>query len=85
MQPSEWGSSVYVIHDSRLKPHQRSSLLHVPSNYGKQPVPLIVAMHGKGQPPAEFESHTQLSNADVNPDAIVVYPEGVKVQAPESL
>ena len=88
MQPSDWGSKVYEIHDERLDPSpDRTFLLHVPSSYdGKTPIPLIIALHGKKQPPAEFENHTQLSNPKVNDGyAIVAYPEGVKVKSISTL
>ena len=70
----------YEIRDTRLQPSPRNGLIHVPSSYSdSEPVPLIIALHGKGQPPKEFEYHTQLSNEETNQDAIVVYPEGIKV------
>ncbi|KIV81775.1 hypothetical protein PV11_03935 [Exophiala sideris] len=71
----------YEIRDARLQPSPRHGLIHVPSSYSEsKPAPLIIALHGKGQPAKEFEYHTQLSNEDTNQDAIVVYPEGIKLQ-----
>jgi len=73
---SDW----YSVDDSVLEPSHRRALLHVPDKYRKDVAsPLIIAMHGKEQSPAEFEQHTQLSNPEVNSEAIVVYPEGIKV------
>lgn len=73
---SEW----YTIDDPASNPSRRRALLHIPKTYRKDVAsPLIIAMHGKDQPPAEFEAHTQLSNPEVNNEAIVVYPEGIEV------
>lgn len=70
----------YEIRDARLQPSPRQAWIHVPSSYSdSKAAPLVIALHGKGQPPSEFEYHTQLSNEETNPDAIVVYPEGIKV------
>ena len=77
------GSVDYNIESDQLKPRSRHALLHIPSTYEtEKPAPLIVALHGKGQPPREFETHTQFSNPENNKDAIVVYPEGIKVRRP---
>jgi len=73
---SEW----YSIDDQGLRPSHRRALLHIPEAYRKDVAsPLIIAMHGKDQPAAEFEEHTQLSNPEVNNEAIVAYPEGINV------
>ncbi|EMD00150.1 hypothetical protein BAUCODRAFT_145459 [Baudoinia panamericana UAMH 10762] len=81
MQPSRWGSKVYRVEHARLNPGPRYALLHLPTHYGgTEPSPLIVALHGKAQPAAEFEEHTQLSKPEVQDEAIVVYPEGIKLQ-----
>jgi len=75
-------SKPYNISDPSLHSPDRQALLHIPSTYhgSNNPAPLIVALHGKAQPPSEFEYHTQLSNPDFNQDHIVVYPEGIKLQ-----
>ena len=58
----------------------RQGLLHLPESYlGDKPAPLILAFHGKGQSTSEMERQTQLSTVEFNRDAIVVYPQGVKV------
>jgi len=68
----------YDIHDEELKCPSRHSLLHVPSGYdGHTPLPLIVGLHGKEQPPAEFDDHTQFSKSAFK--GLVVYPEGIDV------
>lgn len=75
-------SFTYDINDANLRPPHRHALLHVPDTYQPDvPAPLIVALHGKAQPPSEFEYHTQLSNKAFNTEAIVAYPEGIKVSA----
>ncbi|GAB7342012.1 hypothetical protein MBLNU457_g0302t1 [Dothideomycetes sp. NU457] len=74
---SEW----YTINDPALQPSHRRALLYIPPTYRKDVAsPLIIAMHGKDQSPAEFESHTQLSNPEINNEAIVAYPEGIDHQ-----
>ncbi|OAP60816.1 hypothetical protein AYL99_05818 [Fonsecaea erecta] len=80
--PSESHRSIpYDIKDDTIRPPRRHALLHVPDSYKSGvPSPLIVALHGKGQPAKEFEYHTQLSNAVFNLHYIVVYPEGVDLQ-----
>ena len=63
----------------------RQGLLHLPESYsGDEPAPLILAFHGKGQSTSEMESQTQLSNVEFNRDAIVVYPQGIKVSKLQS-
>lgn len=61
---------------------KRSFNLHIPAAYqAKEPVPLILAFHGKNQAPTTFENETQLSNPAFNDEAIVAFPQGVKVGA----
>lgn len=68
----------YDVDSEELKPSHRHALLHVPSEYdGQSPVPLIIGLHGKDQPPAEFDEHTQFSKSTF--DGLVVYPEGIDV------
>ncbi|KAK4544177.1 hypothetical protein LTR36_004387 [Oleoguttula mirabilis] len=62
-----------------MHPSQRHAILHVPDDYdGQSPVPLIVGLHGKAQPPNEFAEHTQFSTSTFK--GLVVYPEGIKLQ-----
>ncbi|KAK5119813.1 hypothetical protein LTR85_007139 [Meristemomyces frigidus] len=69
----------YDVHSEYMRPSQRHTLLHVPSDYhGQSAVPLILGLHGKEQPPAEFDDHTQFSKSSFG--GIVVYPEGIKLQ-----
>lgn len=58
----------------------RSYRIHLPSTY--QPgaaKPLVIAYHGSGDNPTNFEQTTRFSDERVNPDAITVYPAGVNV------
>lgn len=59
---------------------ERQFLLHVPKRYRHGvPVPLILAFHGDGQSPEEFERQTGLSDQAFNREAVVVYMVGVNV------
>ncbi|KAK2596160.1 hypothetical protein QQS21_006437 [Conoideocrella luteorostrata] len=52
--------------------------IHLPSNYDtKTAKPLLIAYHGKGNNPKKFEGETRFSEKSVNPNMIVVYPQGV--------
>lgn len=65
---------------------ERPYLLHLPVGYSpKDPSPLILSFHGKGQSTTDFEIETQLSNSEINNKAIVVYPEGIKVRSSQSM
>lgn len=59
---------------------QRSYKIHVPSNYdGHIPVPLIFSFHGRTKTAEIQEKLSQFSNEEWNPNAIAIYPQGVKV------
>lgn len=65
---------------------ERRYLLHLPVGYSPQdPSALILSFHDKGQTTTEFENETQLSNSEFNSNAIVVYPEGIKVRSWQSM
>lgn len=54
-------------------------LVHLPSSYrAGQTMPLMLAFHGAGGEPTEFERVTRLSDENINPGVITVYPAGVK-------
>lgn len=58
----------------------RQYLIRLPSNYDvNKPLPLMIAYHGRGRDPWDFEGDTRFSDESVNPDMIVVYPRGVGV------
>lgn len=68
----------YDIYSENLKPPSRQAYLHVPEAYnGQEPVSLIVALHGKAQPPTEFADHTRFPAFGYK--GLVVFPEGIKV------
>ena len=45
-----------------------------------QPMPLIVAFHGKYQKNVQFREQTQFSNPELNDKAIVAYPQAIDEQ-----
>lgn len=58
----------------------RSYRIHLPSNYEvNSPKPLLLAFHGSGNNPTEFEGQTRFSDESVNSDMITVYPAGLNV------
>jgi poly(3-hydroxybutyrate) depolymerase len=58
----------------------RTYRIHLPSNYDpNDPRPLLVAYHGAGGNPAEFEAETRFSDESINPDMMTVFPAGVNV------
>jgi len=67
------------------KTTERQYILHLPSKYkasNDEALPLVIAFHGQQQPARSMEVISELSNPDFNPNTIVVYPEGMNVQAP---
>lgn len=59
----------------------RTYRIHLPSNYNvDKPKPLLIAYHGAGNNPEDFENETRFSDEGVNPDMIAVYPAGVEVR-----
>ncbi|KAE9972582.1 hypothetical protein BLS_002223 [Venturia inaequalis] len=61
-----------------IKVGERTARIYVPYNYQlTKPTPLIVAYHDKGMTAKEMEKLTRLSDPDLNPDYIVLYPEAV--------
>lgn len=60
-----------------VKRHYR---LHIPSNYNESnPIPLIFSFHARGKTSSYQEGISNFSNETLNPDAIVVYPQALKV------
>lgn len=58
----------------------REYLLHVPITYdATKKVPLIFSFHGRGKNASGQMELSQFANPDFNPDAISVFPNGVKV------
>lgn len=59
---------------------ERSYIIHIPSNYNKyKPVPVIFSFHGRTRTAEVQEKLSQFSNEKWNPNAIAVYPQGIKV------
>jgi polyhydroxybutyrate depolymerase len=55
----------------------RSYLIHVPASYhDREPVPLIVVLHGGGQSPASAEHMSHMSEKAEHRNFIVIYPSG---------
>ncbi|RKF80137.1 Feruloyl esterase B [Golovinomyces cichoracearum] len=67
----------------------RTYLIHIPKNYNQNtPAPLVLNFHGRGRNNIYQEFLTGFSRPDWNPNAIVVYPQGIKDRwqgDPESL
>jgi poly(3-hydroxybutyrate) depolymerase len=60
---------------------KREYRIHVPSKYDKDTAaPLIFSFHGHSKDACKQEKLSQFSNEDWNPDAIAVYPQGLKVR-----
>lgn len=60
---------------------ERSYIIHIPSNYDKnEPVPVIFSFHGRTRTAKSQEKLSQFSNEEYNPNAIAVYPQGIKNQ-----
>ncbi|KAI1323708.1 carbohydrate esterase family 1 protein [Xylariaceae sp. FL0255] len=52
--------------------------IHLPSSYNvNTAMPLLIAYHGSGDTPANLEATTRFSDPSVNPNMVVVYPQGV--------
>ncbi|EOA84373.1 hypothetical protein ACJQWK_01296 [Exserohilum turcicum] len=63
----------------------REYILYLPKGYAAsndKAAPLVFAFHGQQQPAWSMEKITQLSDPAFNPDAVVVYPQGMNVQPP---
>lgn len=59
---------------------EREYLLNVPTTYdATKKVPLIFSFHGRGKNASGQMELSQFANPGFNPDAISVYPNGVKV------
>lgn len=62
----------------------RQYIIHVPTSYqSSQATPLIVSYHGNHRTMYEQETLSQFSNETLNPDMLVVYPQGLNVGAAE--
>lgn len=54
---------------------RRSYKLFIPSRYQRQPLPLVVMLHGCNQSPEDFAAGTRMNFAAEEQNCFVVYPE----------
>ena len=54
---------------------QRHYVLHVPSQRGSQPMPLVIMLHGCHQSPEDFAAGTRMSELADEHGFVVAYPE----------
>ena len=72
-------NATFSLHNSKsfFPPSDRQYHIYIPQNYDiNTPAPLILSFHGRTQDMLQQERVSQLSNSNVNPNAIVVYPNG---------
>ncbi|KAH0372296.1 alpha/beta-hydrolase, partial [Aureobasidium melanogenum] len=59
----------------------RSYLLHIPSSYNvNTPAPIAFSYHGRTETPQDQESISGMSNETMNPNYLIVYPQGINLQ-----
>lgn len=59
----------------------RSYLLHIPSSYNMNtPAPIAFSYHGRTETPQDQESISGMSNETMNPNYLIVYPQGINLQ-----
>ncbi len=68
-QPGEWIAGVYANSAG-----ERAYKLYVPTSYNKQPLPLIVMLHGCNQTPDDFAAGTQMNALGEEQSCFVLYP-----------
>ena len=68
-QPGEWIAGVYANSAG-----ERAYKLYVPTSYTKQPLPLIVMLHGCNQTPDDFAAGTQMNALGEEQSCFVLYP-----------
>ncbi|GAB7358561.1 hypothetical protein MBLNU230_g2623t1 [Neophaeotheca triangularis] len=77
LHPGETGSSNPLQFTTSNGQH-RTYLLHLPLNYSPLHSPgLIFAFHGKGKNASYMETLSEFSHPSINPDMLVVYPDGI--------
>lgn len=83
-KPVEWDAKAHNMRIFRV--NDRNVRVVTPKNYHNETAsPLILAFHDKDQAPEVLEFDGAFSDPEVNPDAIVVYPQAVHVRAHTSL
>lgn len=68
-QPGEWIAGLYANSAG-----ERAYKLYVPTSYTKQPLPLIVMLHGCNQTPDDFAAGTQMNALAEDQKCVVLYP-----------
>lgn len=68
-QPGEWIAGLYANSAG-----ERAYKLYVPTSYTKQPLPLIVMLHGCNQTPDDFAAGTQMNALAEDQGCFVLYP-----------
>jgi poly(3-hydroxybutyrate) depolymerase len=59
----------------------RQYIIHIPSNYNVDtPAPIIFSYHGRNRNSTNQEQLSEFDRTDYNPDAIAIYPQGIKNQ-----
>ncbi len=56
---------------------EREFILHLPKNYGSEPLPLVMVFHGGGGTAEQVKKHTKFSKLADKENFIVVYPNSV--------
>lgn len=56
---------------------EREYILHLPKNYGSEPLPLVMVFHGGGGTAEQIKDHTKFSKLADKENFIVVYPNSV--------
>nr|OQO18273.1 hypothetical protein B0A51_12745 [Rachicladosporium sp. CCFEE 5018] len=57
----------------------RTSLLHIPKNYNQSIARgLIISFHDRGESGMQQEALSKLSDPSINPDMLVIYPDGIE-------
>ncbi|KAB8239532.1 hypothetical protein ETB97_000757 [Aspergillus alliaceus] len=81
LPPHQSRGSSHGVHFTTSDGTQRFYLIHIPLNYDEnKPTPLIFSFHGRGKTAENQEALSQFSNETWNPNAIAVYPQGLKKQ-----
>nr|OQO17396.1 hypothetical protein B0A51_15637 [Rachicladosporium sp. CCFEE 5018] len=66
------------VNFTTTKGDPRTFLLHIPTTYTPDvPRGLIFSYHGRGKSGSQQERRSKLSEADFNPEMLVVYPDGI--------
>ncbi len=56
---------------------EREYILHLPKNYGSEPLPLVMVFHGGGGNAEQIKDHTKFNKLADKENFIVVYPNAV--------